>query len=229
MENLSIRCWAEDDRPREKMMLKGRNAMSNAELLAILLGSGTRKKSAVELAQEVLNACANNLRDLSKKTKNDLCKFDGIGEAKAITIMASMELARRRDQEPPEVKKKVQSSKDAYELFKPVLSDLYHEEFYVVYLNRANFVISLEMISIGGSHATIVDGKIIFRKAIEAKASQIILAHNHPSGNNEPSEADLKLTKRLRSLGAIVEIPVIDHLILTDFGYYSFADESKLD
>ncbi len=228
MENLSIRCWAEDDRPREKMLLKGRSALSNAELLAILLGSGTRKKSAVELAQEILNSCSNNLRELSKKMKPDLCTFDGIGEAKAITIMAAMELARRRDAETPLVKPKIVSSRQAYSLLKPMLTDLYHEEFHIILLNRGNYLISTEMISIGGSSKTVADSKIIFRRALDARASSIILAHNHPSGNCEPSNDDLKLTKSLVEKGKILEIPILDHLILADTDFFSFADKCML-
>jgi len=228
MENFSIRFWAEDDRPREKMMLKGRNALSNAELLAILLGSGTRKKSAVELAQEILNSCDNNLRELSKKMKTDLCNFDGIGEAKAITIMAAMELARRRDSETSVSKPKVVSSHTAYSLLKPILTDLYHEEFHVIYLNRANCLISMALISIGGMSSTIVDSKIIFRKALEFKASAIILSHNHPSGNCKPSEQDIALTKSIVNMGKVLEIHVMDHLILTDTEYFSFADNAMM-
>lgn len=228
MENFSIRTWAEDDRPREKMMLKGRNALSNAELLAIILSSGTRKKSAVELAQEILNSCNNNLRELSKKTKSELCHFDGVGDAKAITIMAAMELARRRDTENTVAKPKIASSESAYDVLKPLLTDLFHEEFHVIYLNRANVLISIELISIGGVSGTMADTKIIYRKALETKASSIILAHNHPSGNCKPSESDIKLTKNLIYTGRILQIPVIDHLILTDTEYYSFADNSMM-
>ena len=228
MENLSIRCWAEDDRPREKMLLKGRNALSNAELLAILLGSGTRKKSAVDLAQEILSSCGNNLRELSKKRKTDLCVFDGIGEAKAITIMAAMELARRRDAENPQTKPKITSSNQAYALLKYHLTDLYHEEFHAIFLNKAGFVITTELISIGGFSSTMVDGKIIFSKALEAKASSIILAHNHPSGNCQPSEADVRLTQSMIEKGKILDIHILDHIILADTNYYSFADKGMI-
>jgi DNA repair protein RadC len=228
MENFSIPFWAEDDRPREKMMLKGRTALSNAELLAIILGSGSRKKSAVELAQEILNSCGNNLRELSKKMKTDLCTFDGIGEAKAISIMAAMELARRRDSENALEKPKIISSHKAYALLKPILSDLYHEEFYAIFLNKSNYLISIELISIGGFSSTIADSRIIFRKALEAKATSMILAHNHPSGNCQPSEADLKLTKSLVSKGNILDIPVLDHIIVSDLSYFSFADNAMM-
>lgn len=225
MENLSIRFWAEDDRPREKMLHKGRGVLSNSELLAILIGSGTRKKSAVELAQEILNSCDNNLRKLSKITIPDLCKFDGIGEAKAVSIMAAMELARRRDAEQPEIKNRITSSKEAYGVFKSVLTDLYHEEFHILILTQSNVPIKTELISKGGMKSTIVDSRVLFQKVLEAKGSSIILAHNHPSGSLEPSTADKKLTQKLKEIGTFLEIPILDHLIITDSDYFSFADE----
>lgn len=228
MENLSIPLWAEDDRPREKMTLKGRNALSNAELIAILIGSGTRKKTAVELAQEILNSYGNNLRELSKATLGDLLKFEGIGAAKATSIVAAMELARRRDKEPPEAKIKVTSSKQAYEYFKPFLSDLYHEEFYALFLNNNNIVLRSDLLSTGGMTSTLVDSRLLFHKAIENRACSIILAHNHPSGVLKPSEADEKLTERLVGASKMLGIPILDHIIVTDNGYYSFADEGKM-
>jgi len=228
MENFSIRFWAEDDRPREKMALKGRSALSNAELLAILIGSGTKKKSAVELAQEILGAARNNLRNLSKMSLHDLCQFSGIGQAKGISILAALELARRRDQEQPEESKKITSSNDAYIALKPVLSDLYHEEFHIILLNRANKIISIELISKGGFSGTVVDNRIIFGKAIESKASSFIAAHNHPSGTKLPSEQDNKITKTLLEFGKLIDIKLTDHIIFTDSGYYSYADEGAL-
>jgi len=228
MENISIRCWAEDDRPREKMALKGRTALSNAELLAILIGSGTRKKSAVDLAQEILSSTNNNLRKLAKMSLNDFCQFSGIGEAKAISIMAALELARRRDQEHPEEKRKISSSKDAYEVLKPILSDLYHEEFHVLLLNRANKIIKIDLVSKGGFNGTVVDTRIIFKSALDAKASSIIAAHNHPSGTQEPSEQDNTITKKLVEIGKIMDIQVLDHIIFTEDGYYSYADKGAL-
>lgn len=228
MENLSIRCWAEDDRPREKMALKGRSALSNAELLAILIGSGTKKKSAVDLAQEILSSFNNNLHQLSKKSIEDFCKFSGIGEAKAITIMAAMELARRRDQEPPESLVHVKSSNGAYQVLKPRLTDLYHEEFHTIFLSRSNRVLCTELISKGGFSSTVVDSKIIFKKALDVKASSIILAHNHPSGNLKPSEQDEALTKRIVAAGKLLEIQVLDHIIVGDLGFLSFADEGLM-
>jgi len=228
MENLSIRFWAEDDRPREKMMLKGRSALSNAELLAILIGSGTKKKSAVEVAQEILNSCTNNLRQLSKASKTDLCAFDGIGDAKAITIMAAMELARRRDQESPELRVKISVSRDAYNYFKPFLTDLYQEESHALFLTQNNTIIRSEQLSKGGLTSTVVDQRVLFQKALEAKACGIILAHNHPSGALRPSECDIKLTKNLKEVSNVIGIPILDHLILTDAGYYSFADQGMM-
>ncbi len=224
MENTSIRFWAEDDRPREKMMIKGRLALSNSELLAILIGSGTRKKSAVELAQEILSASKNNLRTLSKVSQIDLCKFDGIGEAKAITILAAMELARRRDQEPSDEKVKIKSSYDAYNVLKSMMQDLYQEVFYALFLNQANQIIKIEFISKGGINSTVVDQRVIFKEALACGAVGIILAHNHPSGNLNPSENDIKITDNIRSTGKILEIQLLDHLIITDHGYFSFAD-----
>ena len=228
MENLSIRFWAEDDRPREKMMLKGRSVLSNAELLAILLGSGTKKKSAVEVAQEILNSCNNNLRQLSKLSKTELCVFDGIGDAKAITIMAAMELARRRDQESPELRVKILSSSDACNFFKPFLTDLYQEESHALFLTQNNTVIRSVQLSKGGLTSTVVDQRVLFQKALESKACGIILAHNHPSGSLRPSECDIKLTKNLKQVSNVVGIPILDHLIVTDSGYYSFADQGMM-
>ena len=228
MENISIRFWAEDDRPREKLALKGRSALSNAELLAILIGSGTKKKSAVELSQEILASFNNNLHQLSKKGIADFCAFSGIGEAKAITIIAAMELARRRDQEPPENHTYVKSSNSAYQVLKPRLTDLYHEEFHTIFLSRNNRVLCTELISKGGFSSTVVDCKVIFKKALEVTASSIILAHNHPSGNLKPSEQDEALTKRLAEAGKLIEIQVLDHIIVGDMGYFSFADDGRM-
>jgi DNA repair protein RadC len=228
MENFSIRAWAEDDRPREKLMLKGRNALSNAELLAILIGSGTKNKSAVELSQDILNSCKNNLRELSKINLNELTQFSGIGEAKAITIIGAMELARRRDTEAIEEKTIIKRSEDAYRVFRSSLEDLYQEEFYALFLNQRNQVIQLKQLSIGGMNSTLVDVRILFRMALELKATSIIVAHNHPSGNLNPSEADKALTKKIVESGKIMDINLLDHLILADDKFYSFADAGLL-
>lgn len=225
MENFSIRFWAEDDRPREKMMLKGRNVLSNAELLAIIIGSGTKNKSAVEVAQEILAANNNKLRDLSKRNLNELCKFDGIGEAKGIGIMAAMELARRRDTEQSTQDKFVRCSNDTYRVMSAKLMDLYHEEFHILLLNNKNKVLGTQLISSGGMTSTIVDQRVVFQKAIEAKATAIVAVHNHPSGNPKPSDADDQLTKKLVECGKIIGIPLLDHVILGDQCYFSYADE----
>jgi len=228
MKHLTIKAWAEDDRPREKMAEKGKNALSNAELLAILLGSGTREKSAVELGQEILSRCGNNLRELGRRNLQELTTTKGVGPAKALTIMAAMELARRRGDEAEIPPTKIFRSNDIYQFMKPLLSDLYHEEFYVILLSRGNAIIACENISRGGISGTAVDGKIIFKKALDHKASSIILVHNHPSGNLYPSEQDIRLTKKLVSFGQYIDLPVLDHLIFTDNGYFSFSDKEKM-
>lgn len=228
MENLCIRDLAEDDRPREKLMLKGRNALSNAELLAILIGSGTKKKSAVELSQEILNSCRNKLRHLSKITISDLTKFSGIGEAKAITIIGAMELARRRDQEATEEKVIIKKSQDAFVIFKPKMEDLYHEEFHVAFLNQRNQVLGCERLFTGGMSSTLVDPRMLFRMALEYKATGLVVAHNHPSGNLKPSEADRVLTRKLVESGKMLDIGVLDHIIIGDNAYYSFADDGLI-
>lgn len=228
MENLSIRFWAEDDRPREKMIHKGRHSLSNSELLAIILGTGTRKKSAVELAQEILMAANNNLRELSRFSKHDFIKFDGVGDAKAVSILAALELARRREDETPSEKVQITNSKLAYQQIRGKLADLYHEEFHILFLSTSNTVIASECISKGGFDKTIVDKRMIFKKAIDHCANGIILAHNHPSGNLNASELDKQLTKVIMTSAQILEIKIIDHLIITSTGYLSFADEGLL-
>lgn len=233
MENYSkttfpITAWAEEDRPREKLQFKGKHSLSDAELLAILLGSGSREETAVGLAQLILNGSKNNLNELGKRTIAELQKFKGIGEAKAITIVAAMELGRRRQMSNILEKPKIVSSRDAYDLVAPIIMDLPHEEFWILLLNRGNKVLAREKISIGGTSQTIVDSKIVFRKAMEIQAASIILFHNHPSGNLFPSQADIELTQKLKSAGKILEIPVLDHLIISEKGYYSFADEGVL-
>ncbi len=226
MQNYTIKRWAEDDRPREKMLLKGKNALSDSEIIAILLGSGTREKTAVELAQEILMAHGNDLHALGRSGVKDLSKYKGMGEAKSMTLIAALELGRRRKEFERQQKTKIKSSKDAYELLAPFFQDLNHEEFYVLYLNRANVVLQHEQISKGGVSGTVADGKIIFKSALLNQASAIILAHNHPSGNLKPSEADIRLTKDLRHFGKMIGIEVLDHLLFTDNGYLSLADEN---
>ena len=230
MENnrLTIKSWAEEDRPREKLILKGKSALSEAELIAILLGSGNKRQSAVELAQHILNHCQNNLASLAKLSIKDLQKFNGIGEAKAISVVAALELGRRRKESEPIKKVKINSSKDAFELLNGDLVDLQHEEFWIILLKRNNEVIRKEMLSKGGISGTVVDPKIIFKRALEESASALILAHNHPSGNLTASKEDIQLTDKLKEAGKSLDIPVLDHLIITDQAYFSFADQGLL-
>ena len=226
---LSIKSWAEDDRPREKMLKRGKLNLSDVELLAILLGSGSRKETAVGLSQRILKSIENNLNELGKVSLAELMRFKGIGEAKAITIAAALELGRRRQLSGFIDRPQILSSKDGYNCIAPILMDLNHEEFWIILLNRANKVISKEQISTGGVSGTVVDAKIIFRKALEvAPASSIILCHNHPSGNFKPSQADIDLTIKLKKAGETLDILVLDHLIIAENNYYSFADEGRI-
>lgn len=227
-EKNSIKYWAEDDQPREKMMNKGRNALSDAELLAILLSSGNRDESAVALSKRILKDSQNDLNLLARLTLADFKKYNGVGDAKAVTIAAALELGRRRKLSDKQELIKVVSSGTAYEEVKQYFEDLNHEEFWVILVNRASQIINISQISKGGVSGTYVDGKIIFKTAIDKLASGLILAHNHPSGNLQPSIEDKKLTKKLREFGDFIEIPILDHLIITDKGYFSFADEGIL-
>lgn len=227
-QSLTIKKWAEEDRPREKLILKGKAALSDAELIAILIGSGTTKMTAVQVSQIILSSTANDLNQLAKLSLADLKKFNGIGEAKAISIIAALELGRRRKASEPQKRIKITSAEDIYEIMKPHLLDLPHEEFWVCFLNRANQVIKKEQISAGGVSGTVVDSKIIFKRALEELASSVILIHNHPSGNNKPSQQDVQLTKKLKEAGRTLDIPVLDHVIFTDHNYFSFADSAIL-
>lgn len=226
--NLTIKSWAEEDRPREKLLLKGRTALSDAELIAVIIGSGTPSQSAVEVGKHILRAVDHDLNKLAKLSVKDLMKFKGIGEAKAINIISALELGRRKRDTEQTSKPKITSSQDVYNLMQPQLSDLSHEEFWVLILNRSNQVLKKQQISSGGVSGTVADPKIIFNKALEELASGIILVHNHPSGNLKPSQADILLTKKLKQAGEVLEIAVLDHVIFTDSGYYSFADESMM-
>lgn len=227
-KNLKIKSWSPEDRPREKLILKGKSALSDAELLAILLGSGTKTMSAVDLGKKVLRNAGNNLHQLARLTIKDLVKLKGVGEAKAVTIVAALELGRRRKELEPEEKPKIGGSIDAYELLKSDLLDIPHEEFWVILLNRANRVVKKYQISQGGVAGTVADPKIIFKVALEELASGIILAHNHPSGNLTASQADVDLTKKLAAGGRLLEIQVLDHLIIAGQKYFSFADEGLI-
>ncbi|WP_455638502.1 RadC family protein [Parabacteroides sp.] len=226
---MKIKEWAEEDRPREKMLLKGVASLSDAELLAILIGSGNSKETAVQLSQRILNAADNNLNVLSKFTINELIAgFKGIGEAKAITICAALELGKRRNLADPILRSAIQSSHDAYLLFHPLLCDLPHEELWVALTNRSTKVISKVRISQGGTGETTADLRIILKAAINALASGIILCHNHPSGNTRPSAQDDTLTRQLEKAARLLEIKLLDHIILCDGAYFSYADEGRL-
>lgn len=227
-KKLSIKNWAVEDRPREKMLVKGIRSLSEAELIAILIGSGNLDESAVEVSRRILSSVNNNLNELGKKTINDLQKFKGIGPAKAITITAAMELGRRRKESEPEEKPKVVTSADCAAIFKPLLSDLAHEEFWVLLLNRNNLVIDKMMVSQGGLSGTVIDVRIILKMALDKLACSIILCHNHPSGNLIPSEADKDITKKIKEAGKHMDIPVLDHLIIANDSYFSFADEGLI-
>ena len=227
-KKLSIKEWAVEDRPREKMLLKGIRSLSEAELIAILIGSGSTNESAVELSKRVLASANNNLNELGKKTINDYQEFKGIGPAKAITISAAMELGRRRKESQPVEKAKVVSSGDAAAIFKPLLSDLPHEEFWILLLNRNNMMIEKIQISQGGLSGTVIDVRIILKMAIEKLACSIILCHNHPSGNLVPSEADKEITRKIKEAGKHMDIPVLDHVIIGNDSYFSFADEGLI-
>ena len=224
-KNISIKNWAEDDRPREKLLKKGRSALSNAELLAILIGSGSKSNSALDIAKSILNACENNLKNLAMKSVADLCKVKGVGQAKAITIISAIELSRRKESEPFESREIISSSSQVFQHFKFRLKDISHEEFWVLFLNRQNQVIKEEIISSGGVSGTVVDPKIIFKKALSEVASGIILIHNHPSGNLKPSQEDISITKTIKEGAGLLSIKVLDHVIFTDHDYFSFADQ----
>ncbi len=231
MENsrkLTIKHWAEEDRPREKLLLKGKSSLSNAELIAILLGTGVPDVSAVDLAKHILGDHSHDLHRLAVLEVSDLMKYKGIGEAKAVTIVSALELGRRRKEAEVSRKPKIKSSQDAYECIRPHLEDLPREEFWILLLRRNNEVIKAEQVSQGGVSGTLVDPKLIFKKALDELASSIILSHNHPSGNTQPSQADRQLTEKIKKAGEFLEISVLDHIIFTNHGYFSFADEGIL-
>jgi DNA repair protein RadC len=224
-EKITIKSWAEEDRPREKLLLQGRRHLSDAELIAILIGSGNRDESAVALSKRILLSHGNDLDQLGRLSVQDLSKFKGIGEAKAIAIIAALELGRRKKEADIPDKIQVGNSRDVYHALLPVFADLDHEEFWIVLLNRANRITSKHLISKGGQAGTVADPKIIFNTVLQHHATSVILAHNHPSGNLKPSSADVALTNKLIAAGKLLDISVLDHLIITDRGYYSFADE----
>jgi DNA repair protein RadC len=226
--SLKITDWAVEDRPREKLYQKGTSSLSDAELLAILIGSGTKKRSAVDLGRELLLMVNNNLNSLGKLSISDLTKIHGIGNARAVTITAALELGRRRKlAEMPELPQ-IKCSKDVFDLLSPVLSDLAHEEFWILFLNRSNKVINRMKLSQGGISGTVTDVRLVMKKAIEYLASGIIVCHNHPSGNLNPSESDTRITQKIKEAGNIMDIQLLDHLIVTEKEYYSFADNGLL-
>lgn len=225
---MSIKFLAEDDRPREKFLLKGKSALSDSELLAIIMSSGSREESAVELARRILESVGNNWHNLSLLNIQDLIKFKGIGEAKAISISAALEIGRRKaSQEVPE-KVQVANSNDAFRVFHPLLADLATEEFWVIFLNQNNKILGKSQLSTGGINFSLVDLRVLFKLALEFSCSAIMIAHNHPSGNLKPSEADNKITKQISEAGKILNIQLLDHLIITQKTYFSFADENLL-
>lgn len=226
--NLPITAWAEADRPREKLLRQGKKSLSDAELLAILLGSGSRTQSAVTLAQSILSDLQQNLHTLGRCNLLELKKYPGIGDAKAITIMAALELGRRLQYAHMEKVQQVKCSLDAFQIMAPMIADLKQEEFWIILLNRAAKVLDQVRVSQGGTAGTVVDAKLVFLRALEGEASSIILCHNHPSGTLSPSQPDKDLTKKLVQAGKTIDIMVLDHLIITEKGYYSFADEGLL-
>jgi len=226
--SFSIKNWSQDDQPREKLLNKGKAALSDAELVAILIGSGNREESAVDLSKRILAGVENNLSELGKLSIKQLMHFKGIGEAKAITIMAALELGRRRRSEDALEKKKIISSVSAFELMQPIIGELQHEEFWIIYLNNSNKVIQKNQLSKGGITGTLVDVRLVLKNALEFGATGIILAHNHPSGTLTPSEADKQLTNKLKVASESLDIKVLDHVIVTEKAYFSFADENLL-
>lgn len=227
-KHISINAWADDDRPREKLLAKGKGALSNAELLALLIGNGTRNVSAVALCQQILNLVNNDIVALGKLSEHDLMQVKGIGPAKAVTISAAMELGRRRRAFESPLRSRLTRPKEIYEYFNPEFENLNHEEFWIILLRRNLSIIKKERISIGGLHGTVVDVTKIMKQAVENEASSLVLAHNHPSGNLSPSSQDLDITKKIVDACKIFGISVLDHLIITDQGFYSFADEGQL-
>ena len=225
---MSIKFLAEDDRPREKFLLKGKNSLSDAELLAIIMGSGNREDSAVELGRKILDSVGNNWHNLSLLQISDLMKFKGIGEAKAISIAVALEIGRRRAAQEVPDKVQVTNSKESYKILLPYLADLQTEEFWAIFLNQNNRVLGKSKLSSGGINQSVVDIRVLFKMALEQFATGIIVAHNHPSGNLKPSSEDIKITKQIEEAGKILNIQLLDHLIITQNSYLSFADENIL-
>jgi len=226
--HFKIRDLAVEDRPREKCLRQGMGGLSNTELLALLIGTGTRNRSALDLARTLLSQAGNDLHQLGKMSMTELSKTSGIGEAKAIRLQACFELSRRRKSSPPAVRPRIRCSQDAYKLIEGTLSDLPHEEFWILLLNRSNQLIDQVRISQGGVSGTVTDVRLILNAAVEKLASAMILVHNHPSGSLSPSEADIKITKKIREAALLLDLSVLDHLILSDQGYLSMADDNLM-
>ncbi|MEP3373267.1 MAG: DNA repair protein RadC [Maribacter dokdonensis] len=226
--SFSIKNWSDDDKPREKLVNKGRAVLSDAELIAILIGSGSRSESAVELSKRILASVDNNLNELGRLSIKQLMAFKGIGEAKAVSIAAALEVGRRRRGEDAPKIEKISSSKDAYHILHPMLGELEHEEFWILFLNNSNKVLHKAQLSKGGITGTLVDVRIVMKQALELGAVAIILAHNHPSGTLRPSAADKQITQKIKTASETLDIKVLDHLIITQKSYYSFADENML-
>ena len=223
-----IKNWALEDRPREKLLCHGIQSLSDTELLAILIGSGTRNASAVDLARQVLESAGNNLHQLGKSSVGELKQIKGVGQTKALMLMSAFELGRRRSHTDTLARQKISSSKDVFYLFQPLLGDLPHEEFWILILNRSNQVVDKVRISQGGISGTVIDTRMILRSAIEKLASGLILCHNHPSGNTQPSEPDKKITEKIQNAANFMEINLLDHIIIADKSFFSFADEGIL-
>lgn len=225
---MNIKSLAEEERPREKLLLRGKQSLSDAELLAIILGSGSKSESSITLAQRILSSVNHNWNELAKLTIRDLCKFNGVGKVKAIEIITSLEIGRRKSLQQALKKEKISSSKDAYNILQPIIGDLMIEEFWVIYLSRSNKILSKEKISQGGITGTMVDNRLIFKHAIELNAVSLIISHNHPSGNIQPSNSDIQITHEIKKAGNLLNITLIDHLIVTQTSFFSFADENLL-
>jgi len=223
-----IKAWAVEDRPREKLISRGISALTDGELIAILISSGNSKESAVELSRRIMDTVHHNLNELGKLNCDELKRFRGIGKAKAVTLLAAMELGRRRNQSEALDNGQVKGSKDAANFLRPEIGDLSHEEFWVLFLNRQNKILDKKKLSQGGMTGTVIDVRLVMKLALEKHATSLIFGHNHPSGNLEPSDADRRITRQLKEAAALMEIPVIDHLIVTQSGYFSFADEGML-
>jgi DNA repair protein RadC len=227
-KNLSIKEWSLEDRPREKLLAKGISSLSDSELIAIIIGSGTRDESAVQLSKRILGSVQHNLNELGKLSIDDLQKHKGIGEAKAIGIVAALELGRRRRLTESINRDKIASSHDVYQIFHPLLADLPHEEFWILLLNRSNKIVDRQKISQGGISGTVTDVRLMMKAALDKLASSIVLIHNHPSGNAKPSDADIAITQKVKESGKLMDITLLDHIIVTDGGYFSFADEGLI-